>query len=432
MKFRSTFPKMLLLVLFISITSACAGSSSLGQATSTSPPEPTLTPTISPLEERMTDLADIETLCVTPENSHPAESVRTILAGAGYDVIAGETGCTAVLRIEGEFEALPGQYKNSDGSGTSTCYTGASVATTMILEIDGVTLAQSTDNGRLPPTSGMITRCPSKANAPYKKIWERTICTNLGEIFGPIPLLEVIRNEDDSIPANKADLAILITTDRNAAFAVPALIEELKDENPEVRKGAITALRQIGPEAEDATTNLIALLNDPEPDVAIEAATAIGRVATNSSEVIPPLMEALQSDEPRMRQKAAASLGVYGFESAEAIPILLDLLDDEFGPAQREAALALLKIGDEGFEESIPLILPSIVEANSFVTRRDIYNALEAAGKRALPAVPALIDAIEWEKIFVQEDLINALTAITGEDFGADQQSWQEWWESQE
>jgi hypothetical protein len=68
---------------------------------------------------------------------------------------------------------------------------------------------------------------------------------------------------------------------RAGSAAIPALLELLVDEHPEVRKWAAHSLGAIGPDATDAIANLQDLLSDPEASVRAEAQRAIDAIAGN-------------------------------------------------------------------------------------------------------------------------------------------------------
>lgn len=71
--------------------------------------------------------------------------------------------------------------------------------------------------------------------------------------------------------------------------------------------------------------------------------------------------------------------------------------------------------------------------SENFADRRQAMLSLGEMGPEAKEAIPFLIDAlrgatVDWEF----ETVIAALIAITGQNFGKDVDSWQQWWEEQE
>ncbi len=64
----------------------------------------------------------------------------------------------------------------------------------------------------------------------------------------------------------------------DAAEIVPALIEALQDEEPEVRRSAAFGLGTFGEQAKDAVPALQAALNDPASEVRKAAGVALGYI----------------------------------------------------------------------------------------------------------------------------------------------------------
>ena len=110
--------------------------------------------------------------------------------------------------------------------------------------------------------------------------------------------------------------------------------------------------------------------------------------------LIPALILALEDENYSARYHALNALGAYGRKAKQAVPAMVNCLDDE----------------------------------NSSV-RYACRNALARIGEDAMEAVPALIDALSDSEL--QASTIKTLQAITGENFGEDQDAWQAWWEGQ-
>jgi HEAT repeat protein len=247
------------------------------------------------------------------------------------------------------------------------------------------------------------------------------------EIFGPLPVLAAIRDNISGVDSSDASSAIYIYTKASAAYAVPELIEALQDDNAKVRESAVKALLKIGPAAVEATTPLIERLEDPDEWVKRYAATALGEVAAGQTQAIPPLIQALQSTDFYLRRAAAEALGEFGPLANEAVPDLLNLLKDENEKLRRAAAISLVKIGGDGIDQALSFLIDDIDNENQFA-RLDVYRALQILRDQAMPAVPALIEAISSEKEN-ETELIRTLQVITGVKLN-NQEEWQKWWES--
>ncbi len=83
---------------------------------------------------------------------------------------------------------------------------------------------------------------------------------------------------------------------RIGAASVPALVECLTDERPELRRRAAQILARIGPDAAIAVPALTQLLHDADPEVQREAARALGQIGPAASPAIPDLLQLF--DEP--------------------------------------------------------------------------------------------------------------------------------------
>jgi HEAT repeat protein len=73
--------------------------------------------------------------------------------------------------------------------------------------------------------------------------------------------------------------------------ALPALVEALVDESPEVRTTAAIALRRFGPDAASAVPALTRALKDRESVVRLEAARALGDIGAAAAPALPLLVE---------------------------------------------------------------------------------------------------------------------------------------------
>ncbi len=217
------------------------------------------------------ELAGFEEICLSPgAEAAPAKTLADVLGYAGYTVRQGETDCQAVLFLESEFTPLSAKYKVVGGicaSGKTcqaTCFTGASVTTTLRLEINGVQRMLSPQSDTRKPLSGTITTCPKADESPVNGTWPHTLAANVIDLFGPLPLIEAIRSDDFYLASkyNAADRAMRREVNRNHAYAVQELILALEDGDHAVRIAAAAALGGIGEPAIEAVPRLIELLAD--------------------------------------------------------------------------------------------------------------------------------------------------------------------------
>ena len=123
-----------------------------------------------------------------------------------------------------------------------------------------------------------------------------------------------------------SDLAKQRKSKELIAEAVPALIEASRDSNEYVRRAAIPALGDIGPEARQSVPALVGLLSDDEDvQIARSAVYALGKIGPSASAAVEPLIERLRSDDDEIQKAVAWALGVIG---AEAVPKIASGVDD--------------------------------------------------------------------------------------------------------
>lgn len=128
-----------------------------------------------------------------------------------------------------------------------------------------------------------------------------------------------------------------------------------------------------------------------------------------------------------IRETAAEYLGKVGPEEG-VVTALIGALEDSDGLVSSAAAEALGEIGPEAADAAYAL--GECLKEKSWLLRQKSAQALQNIGPGALDAVPALIDALrEWE--INRNYAVDALRAITGQEFGNDPSTWQEWWDGQ-
>lgn len=137
--------------------------------------------------------------------------------------------------------------------------------------------------------------------------------------------------------------------DADTKAKVAALIENLKDEDEQVRRDAATALGDIGPAAKDAVPALIvALKKDADEDVRRNVATALGEIGPMAKGAVPALIIALKKDvDEEVRRNTAIALGEIGPAAKDAVPALTQALKDEDEDLRDAAQTALKKIQAE-------------------------------------------------------------------------------------
>jgi HEAT repeat protein len=85
---------------------------------------------------------------------------------------------------------------------------------------------------------------------------------------------------------------------RIGAAAVPALVNELRHPDPQVRLKATEVLGRMGEEAQAAVPELVRLLDDPDHEVRKAAARTLGRIGPAAQVAVPALMRTLFQPPP--------------------------------------------------------------------------------------------------------------------------------------
>jgi len=131
-----------------------------------------------------------------------------------------------------------------------------------------------------------------------------------------------------------------------ASRAVPELIVALDSPERRHRFNAALALGRLGGRAAEARPSLIRLLrNDPDPSVRGHAARALGRIG--GEETVEPLIAALDDLDGHVRSLAAQALGWLGPLASAARPRLERALTDPHRKVRRHAERALQQIAPE-------------------------------------------------------------------------------------
>jgi hypothetical protein len=151
------------------------------------------------------------------------------------------------------------------------------------------------------------------------------------------------------------------------------LLESLRDDDKSVRWRAVLALGEMRSEHRDAIFALVDALDDSDQGVRWAAAASLGKTGPPARDAVPALAGALNDpDDAVLRWHAAAALTQIGPVAKEAVPALIGALKDE--RVREQAGEGLVKIG--------------------------------------LPAVPALLEALQDDNESVRWHAANALTRI--------------------
>jgi HEAT repeat protein len=166
----------------------------------------------------------------------------------------------------------------------------------------------------------------------------------------------------------------------------------LRDADAQVRRWAVTLLKDVSSSSREAAApavpDLTDALRDRDNAVRIEAALTLRNQGCPARLIIPALIEALKDDDHVLCRGAADALGLFGPEAGAAIGQLVSVLKEN-GEASLSASEALAKIG--------PAAVPALAE---LVRGRDPgirtlgVLALWHMGPGASGAASALVEAM--------------------------------------
>jgi HEAT repeat protein len=126
---------------------------------------------------------------------------------------------------------------------------------------------------------------------------------------------------------------------------VPALLEALEDNAPEVQIAVMETLVSIGPKAHTAIPQIMGLLAHADTSIRAKAAESLGRMKSDDPQVIAALTERLEDEALSVAVFAAESLRRIDPKSTEAVPVLVAVLESEDEAARAQAADALFAFG---------------------------------------------------------------------------------------
>lgn len=280
----------------------------------------------------------------------------------------------------------------------------------------------------------------------------------MGDVRAVEPLLAALKG-DESIRIS----AIKALGQIGDTRAVETLVAARASKDEKTAKAGLEALRQLGPAGVDA---VIAVFQNTEEETVfrVMAAQALGQIG--DPRAFEPLLATFQEDDPTgwLGEAAAEALGALG-DSRAFDPLMATLNDKDADEALREAsAKALGYLGDlravesliatfeetdpDGYEwplqtsaaqalgelgdsRAVDAILKALkdyaIEYGEF--QYAMVKVLEQLGdQRAAGPLIALFDA---EFFCAQDEAIEVLKTLTGQDLGEDPQRWKQWWEAQ-
>ena len=227
-----------------------------------------------------------------------------------------------------------------------------------------------------------------------------------------VPAFARLVNNNDPVTVTNALEAIATLGDK----AVPGLIDGLKVKG--VRGQIAEILGRIGEPASPAVPALIEAMEDDRPEVRREILFALGSIGPQAKAAVGVARKALADPDQTVRYSAVFTLGRIGSAAAEALPELekdvCDASDPYFGNVCAWALVRIDAKNEKRVKEAIPVLIKGLENEKSFV-RIEAANTLAMIGPPAKDALPALKKVAADPDLNVAKAAVDAIAAISGE-----------------
>jgi HEAT repeat protein/beta-lactamase regulating signal transducer with metallopeptidase domain len=195
----------------------------------------------------------------------------------------------------------------------------------------------------------------------------------------------------------------------DAKPALPSLLQVFKNTDPMTRSLAIGTVGQCGRGNKEAVAALIEALKDNIADLRIDAADALGWMDESAKPAIPALSNALSDKDTRVRASAIGALRSIG-AGAKAVRAVSRLLQDENDTVRNTAFKYLLDLKPEEAKEAVPALIAALKDPSSNVL--GIIHLLGRIGPPAKDAIPELTQLLRSDDPNMRESAMSALLKI--------------------
>ncbi|MBC8356578.1 MAG: HEAT repeat domain-containing protein [Planctomycetes bacterium] len=172
------------------------------------------------------------------------------------------------------------------------------------------------------------------------------------------------------------------------------LVKDIDNSDMLVRVQALDGIAELGSDAAAAVPALIEALKDDSDEVIVwHAARTLGAIGDAAAAAVPQLAALLEDDRPKVQAYAAFALGRIGEPSMSAADKLIELAFDK-DPLVRRSALRALRQINPPQEKTMPLVIKILEEGDMSV----ILPALQSLAEQGKDAVPRLRNALKHEQ----------------------------------
>lgn len=220
--------------------------------------------------------------------------------------------------------------------------------------------------------------------------------------------------DDESPAVRQQSMRSLSRMGDHAESAIKRIQANLDSDSLETCLAAIDSLTNLGQRSNDALPKFKQLAKNGSDPIRKAALTGVRKITSNPEDAVQVLMDGLKDKEWTLRKTAAQELGELEELAAPAIPALLKMMKSE--KESDVARRAIREIGTAG-EDALPILLEILQDTSS--GRRTRYYALyvlRKMGPKAKSALPVLRQLREASDGSLDDEFERTIDEISDED----------------
>ncbi|QLE54381.1 HEAT repeat domain-containing protein [Nostoc sp. TCL26-01] len=224
------------------------------------------------------------------------------------------------------------------------------------------------------------------------------------------PLIRLLEDESKDTLSRRAAARVL--SQIGSPKAIAALIRIAQQHRSGIRDSAFRAIADINPQARDTVPILIVAVADQDLEVSRVGMAALRRIdPAVPNQVISFLQEALRSNNTERRNTVRSLLNQLSSHSQANISLLTQALESQQEPTRAIAAYVLLQLGRKA-QVAIPVLTKAMLDTSSSV-RDTVACALGRIGSRE--AITVLITQLKTGNEATQASAAIGLSSLTAE-----------------
>ena len=180
----------------------------------------------------------------------------------------------------------------------------------------------------------------------------------------------------------------LTAIDAKGDFAIPVLVQALKDTSPADRREALLGLMRFRPKASLFMDSLIEAMKDNDLENQLLAVNIIRGLGQQAAKALPAVTALTEDKEPQVRSVAINCLAGFG-PSPEAIRTLGRTIKDPDLRVRMISVTVLKRLGQSNPQAVIPILQGAMESEKHEPAKRSIKAALDTLNKvSSAPATP--------------------------------------------